>query len=107
RAAYKAFLSLKISEGKQIIAKELKENPKNLIPVFLSNYADCLPLLFNGSDKEYAELKSNMGLRLTLLEKGDSKSPWFLYCKAGLYFQWAAVRLRFNEYLSGGMELRK
>lgn len=106
-AAYKAMISLKIEEGNALVAQELKENPENLIPVFLANYSDFLKLLMNGSASDYKLLKPNMDKRLTILDKGNPSDPWYLYCKAGIYFQWASVRLRFNEYFSGGTEFRK
>lgn len=106
-AAYNAIISLKLAEGKMLIDQELKENPENLIPIFIENYADYMQLLMNGAAEDYKALKPNMNKRLALLNQGDTKDPWYLYCKAALYFQWASVRIRFNENLSGGSEFRR
>lgn len=106
-AAYTAMISLKLNEGKALIDQELKANPNNLIPVFIANYADYMQLLMNGSASDYKLLKPNMDKRLALLNQGKDSDPWYLYCKAAVYFQWAAVRLRFNEYFTGGTEFRK
>lgn len=105
--AYQALVSLRIEEGNALLKAELNENPDNLIPVLLANYDDCLTLLFNGDAAEYSRRKGNLSKRLELLEQGDERSPWYKYCIGSLYFQWAAVRLRYNEYWSGGMEFRK
>src|SRR5690554_3929854 len=107
KAAYQAFFSLKINEGRRLIAEELAANPHNLIPVFLSNYEDCLVLMLNGSPADYNNYKSNYDQRIKLLSKGDASSPWYLYTQAALNFQWATVRLRFNEYLAGGRAFRR
>jgi tetratricopeptide (TPR) repeat protein len=107
RQAYQAMISLRIEEGNRLLQEELQENPGNLIPVLISNYDDCLTLLFNGDASEYKKRKANMDKRLDLIDKGDETSPWFKYCKGAIYFQWAAVRIRFNEYFSAGTEFRK
>ncbi|WP_118975895.1 tetratricopeptide repeat protein [Taibaiella koreensis] len=105
--AYQALVSLRIAEGNALLKEELKEHPDNLIPVFLANYDDCLTLLFNGDAGEYSRRKGNLDKRLELLEQGDEQSPWYQYCIGALHFQWAAVRIRYNEYWSAGMAFRK
>ena len=107
KQAYQAMVSLRIAEGNSLLQTELQENPNNLIPVLLANYDDCLTLLFNGDPKEYARRKANLDKRIDLIEQGDATSPWYKYSLGTLYFQWAAVRIRFNEYWSAGMDFRK
>lgn len=105
--AYQAILSLKIEEGRQLLQEELKQNPYNLIPVMLQNYEDCLVLLFNGEPEEYRKRKPNLDKRLAALDKGPSNSPWYRYSKAVMHFQWAAVRIRFDEYFNAGTGFRR
>lgn len=105
--AYEAMMSLKIKEANLILQQELKEHPQNLIPVLIANYDDCLTLLFNGDANEYKKRKGNLDRRMSQIDKGDPSSPWYKYAKGALYFQWAVVRLRFDEYFSGGSEFRK
>lgn len=107
KEAYQAFISLRIQEGNTLLQAEQKENPNNLIPIFLANYDDCMTLLFNGDAKEFAKRKEHLSDRLDALEDGDSNSPWYRYSKAALYFQWATVHIRFNEYFSAGTDFRK
>ena len=105
--AYQAYLSLQIKKGDSLMNVESSKNPNNLIVPILQNYGDCLPLLYDGSPSLYKKTKGNMSDRLKLLEKGDPKSPWFLYSKASIYFQWALVKMRFNEQFAGATDLRK
>lgn len=107
KEAYQDLISLRIQDGNTLLQAEMRENPKNLIPVFLANYDDCLTLLFNGDSKVFENRKSNLSKRLDLLDEGDKNSPWYRYSKAALYFQWAAVNIRFNENFSAGTEFRK
>jgi len=100
-------ISLRIREASELLEEEQRQHPQNLIPVLIANYGDCLTLLFNGDPREYALRKGNLEKRLELIGKGDEDSPWYQYCKGALYFQWAAVRIRFNEYWTAGTEFRK
>ncbi|MGF7230199.1 tetratricopeptide repeat protein [Arachidicoccus sp.] len=105
--AYESIMSLQMNEGRRLIAIEEQQNPTNLIPVFLANYADFLTLIFNGSPQEYATWKPLMEDRMNRLDRGDKSSPWYGYCKATMNFQGAFIHLRFNEFVSGGFQFRK
>lgn len=105
--AYNAIISLNFTEGKQLIAQEQSSNPDNLIPILLENYIDCLPILFNGDPSDYQETKSKITERIKSIEEGDNTSPWFLYSKASILFQWAACQMRMNDLTSGGRDFRR
>ncbi|PSK89495.1 tetratricopeptide repeat protein [Taibaiella chishuiensis] len=107
RQAYQAMIALRIADANRLLQDEQRDNPENLIPVMLANYDDCLTLLFNGNAAEYKARKANFSKRLDMLEKGDQLSPWYNYCIGSLYFQWAAVYIRFNENFSAGTAFRK
>ncbi len=107
KQAYQSLVSLRIAEGGNLLAEELREHPDNLVPVMLANYDDCLTLLFNGDAKEYARRKGNLDKRVKLLEQSDPNSPWYRFSVGLLYFQWAAVRIRFKEDFTAGVEFRK
>ncbi|MFT4062866.1 MAG: hypothetical protein QM642_10980 [Edaphocola sp.] len=107
RHAYESLMALRLAEGDQIIKEEIKARPANLVPVLLSNYNDCLTLLFNGNANDYASRKANFDKRLKYLEKGDPSSPWYRYALGSLYFQWAAVHIRFNDNFAAATEFRK
>ncbi len=105
--AYQLMISLRIDDANDILATEAKEHPANLVPVLLSNYDDCLTLLFNGDPKEYVRRKGNLDKRLKIIQQSDPGSPWYRFSVGLLYFQWAAVRIRFNEYFTAGADFRK
>jgi len=107
KQAYQSMISLRINEANRLLKEELSSNPNNLIPVLIANYDDCLTLLFNGNPTEYSKRKANMDKRISLLEQGDKNSPWYKFSIGAIYFQWAAVRIRFNEYFNAGTEFRK
>src|SRR5690606_35834814 len=107
RKAYERYLSLDLQAGNRLAARESKENPENLIPVFLQDYGDCLLLLMNGDHQDYSKRKNNLNQRLNQIDKGSKDDPWFRICKGGLYFHWALVYFRFGENIKAGLNFRK
>ncbi len=105
--AYQQYLSLNLDAGTNIIRQELIANPYNLMATYLGDYEDCLLLLMNGDEKDYAQRRGHLEERLALLNKGDARSPWHRLCKAGLYFHWALINIRFGENLKAAATFRK
>jgi hypothetical protein len=107
RTAYNALISLKLDEGKTLLKSEEKKNPANLIPVYLENYYDFLSVYTSDERKLYSDLKKNEDLRLALLSEGDDGSPYFLFTLAEVNLQWAALDIKFGEYLKSVFEIRR
>lgn len=105
--AYRHYMALKPVQGRAAITRELVADPYNLMATYLSDYEDCLQLLFNGSRVDYNQLKHHQQQRLNLMERGDINSPWHRLCKAGIYMHWAFVNTRFNENLKAANNFRK
>ncbi len=105
--AYNLYLSLQPEKGKELLRKELIADPYNLMATYISDYDDCLLMLFNGNTTDYEQLKHHQGRRLALMERGDEQSPWFRFCKAGLYMHWAFVHLRYGENLKAASNFRR
>jgi tetratricopeptide (TPR) repeat protein len=105
--AYRYFMALKPEAGREKIKKDLIADPYNLMATYVSDYEDCLLLLFNGNRQDYEQLKGHQYDRLKLMERGDDSSPWHRLCQAGIYMHWAFVHVRFNENLKAGTNFRK
>lgn len=105
--ASKEFLSLRIDEGASLIRQELTAQPHNLMAVYVSDYQDVLPLLFNGDRSQLLARKKFMDERLAMIEKGGSKSPWYLTFKAGIHLHWALVYMRMGENYKAAVYFRK
>lgn len=105
--AYNFYMSLQPEQGKMYIRKELIADPYNLMATYISDYEDCLLLLFNGSKLDYEQLKGHLNARITLMERGDENSPWHRLCKAGIYMHWAFVNIRFNDNFKAAANFRK
>ncbi len=107
RLAYINFMSLHFEEGNDHILAEKKANPGNLLAEYISDYADCIPLLMNCDADEYKLRAAHFDDRVKTLEKGDRNSPWCRFCLAGIYLHKAIVNTRFGEQYHAALNFRK
>jgi hypothetical protein len=107
RLAYNNIIQLKLSTGQQLLDAEKKQHPDNLIPYFLENYIDFFILFFNEDPAEYRKRKNNLDQRLEKLSEGPDSSPFYLFTKSIVHFQWAAVRIKFGYNWDAGWEFRR
>jgi tetratricopeptide (TPR) repeat protein len=106
-AAYHQVLSLHYEEARALLIKEFRANPYNLMATYVSDYEDFIYLMLNCDKEEYAQRKGHFDSRLKLLEQGDESSPWYRFCKAGLYMHWTVIYMRFGEHLKAANMFRK
>jgi len=78
-----------------------------MTPVYLENYYDFLSIYTSDERKRYADLKKNEDIRLALLSEANSESPYFLFSLAEVNLQWAALDIKFGEYLKSVFEIRR
>ena len=107
RKAYEEIIKLKLHTGKLILEAEKKAHPNNLIPYFLDNYIDFFTLYFNEDPAEFRRRKSSLDQRLALMKKGDPASPFYLFTRSVIYFQWAAVEIKFGERWDAAWSFRR
>lgn len=100
-------MALKLNEGKALLQQEQKQNPKNLIPVYLENYIDFITVYTTDTREVFDRLKSNKDLRMEMLRAGETTSPYYLYCAAEMNIQWAAISIKYGEYLNAVFDIRK
>ncbi|MCD4747066.1 MAG: hypothetical protein K8R58_12285 [Bacteroidales bacterium] len=107
KKAYNSIISLKFEEGKQLLELEKSINPSNNIPYYIENYIDFLTLIIGEEQDTFDKLKKNKNIRIKRLEKGDESSPYYRYCLAQVYLQWAFTRVKFREYIPAMLEINK
>ena len=86
---------------------EKKRDPDNLIPYFLDNYIDFFQLFFNEDARQYAAWKDREDQRLELMGQGPGSSPWNLYTRCLIHFQWAAIRIKFGDNWDAAWDFRR
>ena len=107
RDAYNALIALKLESGKALLKQEEKKNPDNLIATYLENYYDFLTVYTSDELSLYTQLKKNEDLRLVMLTEGDQRTPYYLFTLAEVNLQWAALDIKFGEYLNAVFEIRR
>jgi hypothetical protein len=98
---------MKINAGKQLLARELSTNKKNILPAVLINYEDFISLSFNENPSEYKKRKKWLDLRLNIVAAGNKNSPYYLFSKALLYFQWSIIQIKYGDYWDAAWDFRK
>jgi hypothetical protein len=107
RAAYNAAIALKLDESSALLTAAEKKSPDNLITVYLQNYIDFLRIYTTDTRAQYDKLKTNKDIRLSQLMAGDPGSPYYLFTQAEVNLQWAALSIKFGEYVNAIFEIRK
>jgi len=100
-------MALHFQEGRAALIREITENPYNLMPTYLSDYEDCLSLLLNADKLDYEQRKDHLDERIERLSNGDKNSPWYRFCKAGIYLHWSMIHFRFGEQFKAATTFRK
>jgi tetratricopeptide (TPR) repeat protein len=107
RKAWESILNFEFGQARLALDAEKKAHPQNLFPVYCENYIDFL-VLFTGEDQSaFNVLKNRKSERIEILEKGDQNSPYYRYFLANIYLQWGFTRIKFGEYATAALELRK
>jgi tetratricopeptide (TPR) repeat protein len=107
QTAYRAIVQLKLETGSRLLEAEKKRDPDNLIPVFLENYIDFFILFFNENPSEYQAWQDRLDQRIALMSEGPESSPFSLYTRSVIHFQWAAIKIKFGHNWEAGWEFRR
>ena len=108
KSAYEKIISLRFTEGQHLLDNEKKTNPSNLLPCYIENYIDFLKLIISEDPVLFNKLKPNKDLRISKIEDSDeTNSPYYNYCLADIYMQWAFARIKFKEYITAAGEINK
>jgi len=107
RQAYRSIIELRLDEGSRLLETEKKRDPNNLIPFFLDNYIDFFQLFFNEDPAQYATWKGRLDQRLELMSQGPDSSPFHLFTRSVIHFQWAAVQIKFGNNWDAGWDFRR
>lgn len=105
--AYREIIQLKLATGQRILDVEKKRDPANLIPAFLENYIDFFTLFFNEDPAEYRSRQDLLDRRIKWMSEGPESSPFYLFTKSVIHFQWAAIKIKFGNNWDAGWEFRR
>jgi hypothetical protein len=97
-------MNLQLDEAQLLINNEKKANPSNKIPYYLENYKDFVSIMISQDKAEFDRLIHKRSDMIELIENDDQSSPYYNYCLADIYFQWAVARIIFVKDLSYMLE---
>ena len=109
QSAYLATMNLDFDKADKLLSKEKIEKPGNdLSSVYRINIY-FLKAFISEEESSFEELKRQCALTLKYLDKTDDNffSPWHSYSKAEIMIQEAMVKVKFREYVSAAVEIRK
>jgi hypothetical protein len=107
QTAYKLAISFRFEEANKLLELEESTNQDNLIPLLIRDIEDASRVFITEEQSVYDKLKGNKKIREAKIEKGNKKSPWYLYSLAEINLHWAAARLKFEEYISSAVEVNR
>ncbi|MGW8123697.1 tetratricopeptide repeat protein [Roseivirga echinicomitans] len=102
---YKTTLDLAFKKSSLL----LKQTQPNDIPfgeLYIANLNDVLELIFSENEARYEQLKQNEANRIRLLKNAGDNSPYVGFIEGEIKLQWAFVKLKFGNTLSGVWSLR-
>lgn len=107
RNIYQAALDLRFGEAQTALQSMQQQSPDNLIAVLLENYLEVLRILAEDDEDACRRGAPGMDRRLWKISRGDPQSPWFRYTQAEIRLQWAALKVRYGDYLSAASEVKQ
>ena len=103
RKAYEAVLALKLSEAGNL----LKTEKNNAITPYLQDYIDFTAIYISDSRSLYEQRIVNREPRMEMLKNADKNSPWYLFTQAEVQLHWAALGIRFGDYVTSVFSIRR
>jgi len=107
KQAYSNIIALKFDDARKIISIEKKENPENLYADYLENYIDFLTLFIDENESYFDQIEDREDERLDLLDNLPDTNPYKNYLKANIRLQWAIAGLKFQNYFSSALDMRR
>ncbi len=103
RKAYDNILALKLTEASSL----LKTEKNNAITPYLQDYLDFTGIYISDSRALYEQRIVNREPRMELLKAADKNSPWYLFTQAEVQLHWAALGIRFGDYVTSIFSIRR
>lgn len=107
REAYSDIIMLEFEQALSVLTSEKEHNSDNACPILLDNYIDFLNIMFYGNTDLYNSLVNNRRTRIDILEKVSGNNPYKLWAQAVIDFQWSINNIKFKDFYSGALNLRR
>lgn len=105
--AYHHIIHLDFNAGQILLNAEKKTFPDNYLVPYLENYIDFFTLFINEEVELFEKRKKRQDERINIIKRGDSSSPYYLFCQAEILLQWSLIRLKFEYYSQAIYDINK
>ena len=106
--AYNEIIQLKINPAKQRIQAEHLKDPINNIPLYLTSLAETTELFLTEDISGYQSNRSRESIFIKAISDDDHrKSPYYNFCLAEVYLQWAFVKIKFGDELGAAVNAKR
>ncbi len=99
--AWMLLIDLKIDQAKELLAKEIKINPKNYYAYYLDQSCDAYKLLINSNEEEYEAFIENYYKKREIMDEKDTDSPYYLACYSEMELQLGIFNIINGSHISG------
>ena len=94
-------MDLQIENAKELLEKEIQQNPTNYYAYYLEQTCDAYALIINSEEKDYKAFIENYQKRRLIMDDQDTDSPYYLACYAEMELQLGIFNILKDSRLSG------
>lgn len=105
--AYELIFKLRFNQALDSLDAERKEHPDNLIPGYLYHYHLFIKTFIGEEQGVFNELKHNHEIITGKIKAMPVVSPLRNFCLAECYLMTALSKLKFKEYLTAALQVKK
>ena len=95
--AYDKVMHLRFDEANGVMSEMRRTEPDNLMIYYVENFEESLNVFISESKTGYENLSYNVKNRIKTVEKGNEKSPYFLFTRAQMRLLHALNSLKFSS----------
>lgn len=104
--AYHELLSLRLENAQSFINRSLSKDPNNGISLYINNYIKLLMVFVNDDPEKYENETKHQNSFAEQLDALGEESPYKLFLQAECKLQWALLKMKFGNEVSGAVDLR-
>ncbi|MBC8320755.1 MAG: hypothetical protein H8E34_08540 [Bacteroidetes bacterium] len=99
--AWEALLDLRINTAKEIVEREIGENPDNYYAYYLDQNCDAFELMISTTSEGYEAFKDNYENRREIMDDMDVDSPYYLACESEMQLQMGIFNIIYGDLFTG------
>jgi len=103
--AWMLLMDLKIDKAKELLAKEVSQNPENYYAYYLDQTCDAYKMLINSNENDYDAFVEHYEQKREIMDDKDIDSPYYLACYSEMQMQLGMFNIIYGSQYSGVMKM--